>query len=68
MKVSPPPDLQGDQLDGLIRTVALGDWHKPVPKVSRADAKELPDVVLQLEQEREKNLQRDSRLQDKERK
>jgi hypothetical protein len=68
MTVSPPPDLHGDQLDGLIRTVAQGDWHKPVPKVSRADAKELPDVVLQLEQEREKNLQRDSRLQDKERK
>ena len=53
--VFPPPDLKGVELERLIRTIALGGWHKPVPKVSRADAKELPNVLLQLEQEREKN-------------
>ena len=58
--VFPPPDLKGDELASLIRTIALGGWHKPVPKVSRADAKELPDVLLQLEQEREKNNDRDA--------
>ena len=63
----PPPDLSGDQRDGLITTVARGQWHKPVPKVSRADAKELPDVLLQLEQERERNQERDGRGQDRER-
>ena len=68
MAVAPPPDLNGDQRDSLITKIARGEWHKPVPKVSRADAKELPDVLLQLEQEREKSLQRDSRLQDRERK
>jgi hypothetical protein len=52
--VSPPPDVKGDDIDRLIRTVARGEWHKPVPKVSRADAKELPDILLQLEQERER--------------
>jgi len=57
--VFPPPDLKGVELDQLIRTVALGGWHKALPKVSRADAKELPDVLLQLEQEREKNSERD---------
>ena len=57
--VFPPPDLKGIELERLIRTVALGGWHKPVPKVSRADAKELPDVLLQLEQEREKSSERD---------
>ena len=57
--VFPPPDLKGVELERLIRTVALGGWHKPVPKVSRADAKELPDVLLQLEQEREKSSERD---------
>ena len=63
----PPPDLSGDQRDGLITTVARGQWHKPVPKVSRADAKELPDVLLQLEQERERNQERDGRGHDRER-
>ena len=63
--VFPPPDLKGVELEHLIRTVALGGWHKPVPKVSRADAKELPDVLLQLEQEREKN--QEARVQPMER-
>ncbi len=63
--VFPPPDLKGVELTHLIRTVALGGWHKPVPKVSRADAKELPDVLLQLEQEREKN--QEARVQPMER-
>jgi hypothetical protein len=54
MAVSPPPDVKDSEIDRLIRTVARGEWHKPVPKVSRADAKELPDVLLQLEQERDK--------------
>ena len=66
MAAFPPPDLNGDQRDGLITTVARGDWHKAVPKVSRADAKELPDVLLQLEQEREKN--QEARVQERERK
>jgi hypothetical protein len=57
MAVAAPPDVKGDDLDRLVRDIARGDWHKPVPKVSRADAKELPDVLLQLEQEREKNLE-----------
>ena len=52
--VSPPPNLSSARLEGLVRAVTRGDWHKPVPKVSKADAKELPDIVLQMEQEREK--------------
>ena len=59
MAVAPPPEIKGDDLDRLVRGVARGEWHKPVPKVSRADAKELPDVLLQLEQEREKTTERD---------
>ena len=56
---SPPPDLKGANIDGLVRNVTRGEWHKPVPKVSKADAKELPDILLQMEQEREKTQQRD---------
>ena len=62
MAVAPPPDIKGDDLDRLVRGVARGEWHKPVPKVSRADAKELPDVLLQLEQEREKTTERERDL------
>lgn len=69
MVVSPPPDVKGNEIDRLIRAVAQGEWHKPVPKVSKADAKELPDILLQLEQEREKPLDRDmNRGQEMERK
>jgi hypothetical protein len=64
--MSPPLNLNSDVLDQLIRNVQKGQWHKPVPKVSKADAKELPDVLLQMEQERDKGLERD-RSQDKER-
>ncbi len=52
--VSPPSKLSSARLEQLVRAVARGDWHKPVPKVSKADAKELPDILLQMEQEREK--------------
>ena len=62
MAVAPPPEIKGDDLDRLVRGVARGEWHKPVPKVSRADAKELPDVLLQLEQEREKTTERERDL------
>lgn len=47
---SPPPDIKGANIDGLVRNVTRGEWHKPVPKVSKADAKELPDILLQMEQ------------------
>lgn len=65
LAVLPPPGLKDVELERLIRIVALGGWHKPVPKISRADAKELPDVLLQLEQEREKN--QEARVQPMER-
>ena len=38
----------------LSAIIAKGQWHKPVPRVSKADAKELPDILLQMEQDREK--------------
>lgn len=65
MAVSPPPGVKDDDIDRLIRTVARGEWHKPLPKVSRADAKELPDILLQLEQERERSLEAKGALQDR---
>lgn len=69
----PPPGLNREDLDRLVRDVTKGEWHKPVPKVSKADAKELPDILFQLEQERERAQEREKtsereRAQDKDRK
>ncbi len=65
LDVSPPPDLDRREIDRLVRDVARGGWHKPVPKVSKADAKDLPDLLLQMEQERERD--QDKGDQDRER-
>ncbi len=54
--------MSGNQIAGLgeneqkklVTSVVRGTWQKPVPKVSKADSKELPDFVIQLEQERAK--------------
>ena len=59
LSVSPPSKLKSEGYNALIRDVAKGEWHKPVPKLSKLDAKELPDAVLQLEQEREREKRRD---------
>ena len=50
----PPGGLDSKGLAQLTAVVAQGQWHKPVPRVSRTDAKELPDMLLQMEQDREK--------------
>lgn len=52
--VSPLPKMGAEQFQLLLKTVAKGEWHKPLPKVSKVDAKELPDVVLLMERDREK--------------
>jgi hypothetical protein len=67
MAVSPPPDVKDNEIDRLTRTVARGEWHKPIPKVSKADTKELPDILLQMEQERDKGVD-DPRAPPRERK
>lgn len=59
LSISPPPNLKQTQFDALIKDVAKGEWHKPLPKLSKLDAKELPDAVLQLEQEREREREKE---------
>jgi hypothetical protein len=54
LKINPSPHLQGEELNNIVKTVIKGEWHKPVPKVSKLDAKELSDAVLQLERDSEK--------------
>ena len=59
LSVSPPPKLNNEGFGALIKEVTKGEWHKPIPKLSKLDAKELPDAVLQFEQEREREKRRD---------
>ena len=53
--VTPIPNFREDQRKKLVAAVVKGGWQKPVPKVSKADSKELPEFLIQLEQERAKN-------------
>ena len=50
----PPPGLDAKGIITLTRVIADGKWHKPVPRVSKADAKELPEMLIQMEQDVEK--------------
>ncbi|WP_454722534.1 MULTISPECIES: hypothetical protein [Cupriavidus] len=59
MDVSPLPGVQNVGTERVVREVTGGDWLKPVPKISKVDAKDLPDLLLQLELEREKEQDRD---------
>ena len=64
IKINPPAKLQGDEIADLARTIKQGEWYKPVPKVSKVDAKELPDVVIQMERviEKEKEKEKETQL------
>jgi hypothetical protein len=52
--ISPPAKLNDKEVEQLIGTIVKGEWHKSVAKINKADAKELPDIVLQIEKEVEK--------------
>lgn len=54
IKVSPPVLADSNDLDTLVKVVTKGEWHKPVAKVNKLDAKELSDAVLQMERDIEK--------------
>lgn len=52
--LQPPSGMDAKRLAALASAVSDGKWHKPVPRVSKADTKELPDMLLQMEQDRDK--------------
>jgi hypothetical protein len=59
LSISPPPKLKSEGVEALVKDIARGEWHKPLPKVSKADAKELPDVVLLMERDRAKEMEKE---------
>jgi hypothetical protein len=42
-----------------MKAVVKGEWHKALPKVSKVDAKEIPDAVLQMERDSEKEKEKE---------
>ena len=55
----PPPQMHNAGVDALMKAVVKGEWHKALPKVSKADAKEIPDAVLQMERDGEKEKEKE---------
>ncbi|MEY4537828.1 MAG: hypothetical protein RL171_1979 [Pseudomonadota bacterium] len=59
LAVFPPPQMHSGGIDSLMSAVAKGEWHKALPKVSKVDAKEVPDAVLQMERDSEKEKEKE---------
>jgi hypothetical protein len=59
LSVIPPVTLTQNSIDQILKAVIAGDWQKPVPKVSKADAKDLPDVLIMMERDREKEKEKE---------
>jgi hypothetical protein len=57
--MSPPANLNDKEVERLISNIVKGEWFKPVAKINKADAKELPDIVLQMEKDVEKDKERE---------
>jgi hypothetical protein len=55
----PPIGMKSADTETLSRQLGKITWHQPVPKISRADGKDLPDIVMQMQQERERERERD---------
>ena len=54
----PPPKMHNGGVDDLMKVIIKGEWHKALPKVSKVDAKEIPDAVLQMERDSEKEKEK----------
>lgn len=64
--MSPPVNLNDKEVERVIGNIVKGEWFKPIAKINKTDAKELPDIVLQMEKEVEKDKEKDKeKSQDK---
>ena len=55
----PSPRFKREEVENMISEISRGDWHKPVAKITKTDAKDLPDFLILQEQEREKALDKE---------
>lgn len=42
-----------------IAAVVMTEWHKPIPRISKLDVKELPDVMVKIERDYENGKDKD---------
>jgi hypothetical protein len=54
----PPPKIHNGGVDALMGAIIKGEWHKALPKISKIDAKEIPEAVLQMERDGDKDKER----------
>ena len=54
----PPPKIHNGGVDALMSAIVKGEWHKALPKISKIDAKEIPEAVLQMERDGDKEKER----------
>ncbi len=59
VEVNPAKGMSEASVDGLMGAVRAGQWQKAVPKVSKADAKDVPDFLLNPLKALEKDIDRD---------
>jgi hypothetical protein len=59
LDIFPPPKMHNGGVDALMKAIVKGEWHKALPKVSKVDAKELTDAVLQMERDGEKEREKE---------
>ena len=59
LDVFPPPKILSGGVDALMKDIVKGEWHKALPKVSKVDAKEIPEVVLQMERDGDKEKEKE---------
>lgn len=50
--VSPPVGTDPQWVNQLVRDVAKGDWLKPIHKLSKVDAKDFPDALIQTDKDK----------------
>ena len=58
----PPSKMHNEGVDALMSAIVKGEWHKALPKISKVDAKEIPETILQMERDGEKDKDKDKSL------
>jgi hypothetical protein len=59
LKLSPPANLDQAMVNSFVNVITKGGWHKALPKLSKQDAKDLPDAMQRVEQDRGKDRDKD---------
>jgi hypothetical protein len=54
----PPEKIHNVSVDALMSAIVKGEWHKALPKISKVDAKEIPEAILQMERDADKDKEK----------